>query len=110
MADARATDRAHMARALELARRGLFTTTPNPRVGCVIARHDVMLGEGWHERAGGAHAEVAALDDVRRRGGDPHGATAYVTLEPCNHTGRTPPCSEAVIAPTRSGYEGIAFQ
>jgi len=106
MPDTVATDRAHMARALELARRGLFTTTPNPRVGCVIARHDVMIGEGWHVRAGTAHAEVAALDDVRRRGGDPRGATAYVTLEPCNHTGRTPPCVDALIA---AGVSRVVF-
>lgn len=106
MPDASATDRAHMARALELARRGLFTTTPNPRVGCVIVRHDVMIGEGWHVRAGAPHAEVAALDDVRRRGGDPRGATAYVTLEPCNHTGRTPPCVDALIA---AGVARVVF-
>jgi len=106
MPDVSATDRAHMARALELARRGLFTTTPNPRVGCVIARNDVMIGEGWHERAGAAHAEVAALDDVRRRGGDAQGATAYVTLEPCNHTGRTPPCVDALIA---AGVARVVF-
>jgi diaminohydroxyphosphoribosylaminopyrimidine deaminase/5-amino-6-(5-phosphoribosylamino)uracil reductase len=91
-------DFAHMRRALELAERGLFTTTPNPRVGCVLVRDGAVLGEGWHERAGGPHAEVAALADARARGHDPRGATAYVTLEPCNHTGRTPPCTDAVIA------------
>lgn len=91
-------DRAHMARALALAERGLFTTTPNPRVGCVIVKDGVTIGEGWHERAGLAHAEVNALADVAARGADPRGATLYVTLEPCNHTGRTPPCTEAVIA------------
>ena len=92
-----ATDLAHMARALELAQRGLNTTTPNPRVGCVIVKEGVVIGEGWHERAGGAHAEINALADAAARGADPRGATLYVTLEPCNHTGRTPPCSEAVI-------------
>ncbi|MEO8739807.1 MAG: bifunctional diaminohydroxyphosphoribosylaminopyrimidine deaminase/5-amino-6-(5-phosphoribosylamino)uracil reductase RibD [Casimicrobiaceae bacterium] len=87
-----------MDRALELARRGLFTTTPNPRVGCVIARDGLILGEGWHERAGEAHAEVRALDDARDRGHDPRGACAMVTLEPCNHQGRTPPCTKALLA------------
>jgi diaminohydroxyphosphoribosylaminopyrimidine deaminase/5-amino-6-(5-phosphoribosylamino)uracil reductase len=87
-----------MARALELAARGLYTTTPNPRVGCVIAKGGEVLGEGWHERPGLAHAETIALDDARAKGRDVRGATAYVTLEPCNHTGRTGPCSEALIA------------
>jgi diaminohydroxyphosphoribosylaminopyrimidine deaminase/5-amino-6-(5-phosphoribosylamino)uracil reductase len=91
-------DRAYMARALSLAERGLFTTTPNPRVGCVIVAGGAVLGEGWHERAGLPHAEVNALADVATRGHDPRGATMYVTLEPCNHTGRTPPCTEALIA------------
>jgi diaminohydroxyphosphoribosylaminopyrimidine deaminase / 5-amino-6-(5-phosphoribosylamino)uracil reductase len=91
-------DRGHMARALALAARGLYTTTPNPRVGCVIVRDGQMIGEGWHERAGGAHAEVAALADARARGHDPRGATLYATLEPCNHHGRTPPCVDAVLA------------
>jgi diaminohydroxyphosphoribosylaminopyrimidine deaminase/5-amino-6-(5-phosphoribosylamino)uracil reductase len=93
-----ATDRDMMTRALALAERGLFTTTPNPRVGCVIARDGLVLGEGWHERAGEAHAEVRALEDARTRGNDVRGATAYVTLEPCNHQGRTLPCSEALLA------------
>ena len=87
-----------MTRALALAERGLFTTTPNPRVGCVIARDGLVLGEGWHERAGEAHAEIRALEDARTRGNDVRGATAYVTLEPCNHQGRTPPCSVALLA------------
>ncbi|MEO8487693.1 MAG: bifunctional diaminohydroxyphosphoribosylaminopyrimidine deaminase/5-amino-6-(5-phosphoribosylamino)uracil reductase RibD [Betaproteobacteria bacterium] len=91
-------DRALMARALALAARGLFTTSPNPRVGCVIARGADVLGEGWHERAGAPHAERLALDDARSRGHDVQGATVYVTLEPCNHTGRTPPCVDALIA------------
>jgi diaminohydroxyphosphoribosylaminopyrimidine deaminase/5-amino-6-(5-phosphoribosylamino)uracil reductase len=93
-----ATDRELMARALALAERGLYTTTPNPRVGCVIARDGVVIGEGWHERAGKAHAEVNALDDARARGNDTRGATALVTLEPCNHHGRTPPCADALLA------------
>jgi diaminohydroxyphosphoribosylaminopyrimidine deaminase / 5-amino-6-(5-phosphoribosylamino)uracil reductase len=92
------TDRDLMTRALALAERGLFTTTPNPRVGCVIARGAQVLGEGWHERAGEAHAEVRALDDARAQGNDVRGATAYVTLEPCNHQGRTPPCTDALLA------------
>jgi diaminohydroxyphosphoribosylaminopyrimidine deaminase/5-amino-6-(5-phosphoribosylamino)uracil reductase len=87
-----------MARALVLAERGLFTTTPNPRVGCVVARGGEIIGEGWHERAGGPHAEVAALADARARGHDPAGATIYCTLEPCAHTGRTPPCTDAIVA------------
>src|ERR1043166_5578413 len=91
-------DRRHMRRALELAARGLFTTTPNPRVGCVIVRDDRVIGEGWHERAGEAHAEVRALDDARSRGQSARGATLYVTLEPCNHHGRTPPCTDALLA------------
>jgi diaminohydroxyphosphoribosylaminopyrimidine deaminase / 5-amino-6-(5-phosphoribosylamino)uracil reductase len=90
-----AHDRAHMSRALELAARGLFTTDPNPRVGCVVARDGVVLGEGWHVRAGEAHAEVLAL---RAAGPQARGATVYVTLEPCSHTGRTPPCADALIA------------
>lgn len=84
-----------MARALELAQRGLYTTTPNPRVGCVIVRSGEVVGEGWHERAGEPHAEVMAL---RAAGARASGATAYVTLEPCAHHGRTPPCCEALIA------------
>src|SRR6202158_4500589 len=90
-------DRELMRRALELAARGLFTTTPNPRVGCVIAREGRVIGEGWHERAGEAHAEARALADATARGEDTRGATAYVTLEPCNHYGRTPPCTDALL-------------
>jgi diaminohydroxyphosphoribosylaminopyrimidine deaminase/5-amino-6-(5-phosphoribosylamino)uracil reductase len=91
-------DRELMRRALELAAHGLYTTTPNPRVGCVIARDGRVIGEGWHERAGEAHAEVRALADVAARGETARGATAYVTLEPCNHHGRTPPCTDALLA------------
>ena len=91
-------DRRHMARALTLAERGLYTTTPNPRVGCVIVGGGEIVGEGFHERAGGPHAEVAALADARARGRDVQGATVYVTLEPCNRQGRTPPCVDALLA------------
>src|SRR6266581_1744865 len=91
-------DREMMARALALAERGMYTTTPNPRVGCVIARDGRIIGESWHERTGEAHAEVRALEDARARGLEARGATAYVTLEPCNHTGHTPPCTDALIA------------
>ena len=90
-----AQDRTHLARALDLAARGLYTSDPNPRVGCVIATGDRVLGEGWHVRAGEAHAEVDAL---RAAGSQAHGATADVSLEPCSHTGRTPPCADALIA------------
>ncbi|MBN8735320.1 MAG: bifunctional diaminohydroxyphosphoribosylaminopyrimidine deaminase/5-amino-6-(5-phosphoribosylamino)uracil reductase RibD [Xanthomonadales bacterium] len=83
-----------MARALRLAERGLSTTQPNPRVGCVIERDGEIIGEGWHQRAGEPHAEVFAL---RAAGERARGATAYVTLEPCSHHGRTPPCADALI-------------
>src|SRR5574340_443268 len=83
-----------MARALQLAARGLCTTSPNPRVGCVIVRDGRVVGEGWHERAGTPHAEIHAL---KAAGEMARGATVYVTLEPCSHHGRTPPCAEALI-------------
>ena len=89
-----AVDHGMMARALQLAERGLWTTTPNPRVGCVLVRDGEIVGEGWHEKAGEPHAEVNAL---RAAGDRARGATAYVTLEPCSHHGRTPPCAEALI-------------
>ncbi len=89
-----AADHAHMARALQLARLGLYTTSPNPRVGCVIVRDGLVVGEGWHVRAGEPHAEVHAL---RAAGEAARGATAYVTLEPCSHFGRTPPCADGLI-------------
>lgn len=84
-----------MSRALVLAARGLYSTTPNPRVGCVIVRDGAVLGEGWHEKAGGPHAEVMALQAA---GDAAAGSTLYVTLEPCAHHGRTPPCVDAVVA------------
>jgi diaminohydroxyphosphoribosylaminopyrimidine deaminase / 5-amino-6-(5-phosphoribosylamino)uracil reductase len=88
-------DRTAMQRALALAARGMETTDPNPRVGCVIARGERIVGEGWHERAGEAHAEVGAL---RAAGNHASGATVYVTLEPCAHHGRTAPCAMALTA------------
>jgi diaminohydroxyphosphoribosylaminopyrimidine deaminase/5-amino-6-(5-phosphoribosylamino)uracil reductase len=90
-----ALDHQHMAHALRLAERGFYTTQPNPRVGCVIAQGDEVVGTGFHQRAGEPHAEVYAL---REAGARARGATAYVTLEPCAHHGRTPPCAEALIA------------
>jgi diaminohydroxyphosphoribosylaminopyrimidine deaminase/5-amino-6-(5-phosphoribosylamino)uracil reductase len=89
-----AADQEYMTRALHLAAQGLNTTTPNPRVGCVLVKDGAIVGEGWHERAGEAHAEVHAL---RQAGEAARGATAYVTLEPCAHHGRTPPCADALI-------------
>ena len=90
-----AADHEFMGQALELAGRGLYTTTPNPRVGCVIARDGVLVGSGWHEKAGLAHAEVLALKEAGDRA---RGATLYVNLEPCSHHGRTPPCVDAIVA------------
>ncbi|MDS4040785.1 MAG: bifunctional diaminohydroxyphosphoribosylaminopyrimidine deaminase/5-amino-6-(5-phosphoribosylamino)uracil reductase RibD, partial [Candidatus Competibacter sp.] len=83
-----------MARALALARRGLYGTDPNPRVGCVLVREGAIVGEGWHEHAGKPHAEANALETAGERA---RGATAYVTLEPCCHYGRTPPCTDALL-------------
>lgn len=88
-------DRDYMSRALRLAARGRYTTQPNPRVGCVLVKDGEIIGEGWHLRAGSAHAEVDALANAR---GPVRGATAYVSLEPCSHHGRTPPCAEALVA------------
>jgi len=90
-----ATDHEMMARALRLAERGAYTTKPNPMVGCVIARGDDVIAEGWHERAGGPHAEIVALQAAGDRA---RGATVYVTLEPCAHAGKTGPCADALIA------------
>ncbi len=84
-----------MARALLLAERGVFTTAPNPRVGCVIVKNEVIIAEGWHHRAGEAHAEVNALLQLNQR--EANGADCYITLEPCSHDGKTPPCCDAII-------------
>jgi diaminohydroxyphosphoribosylaminopyrimidine deaminase/5-amino-6-(5-phosphoribosylamino)uracil reductase len=90
-----AFDEAAMRRALEIAERGLYSTHPNPRVGAVLARDEEIVGEGWHERAGEPHAEPIA---IRAAGDRARGATAYVTLEPCSHHGRTPPCVDVLLA------------
>jgi diaminohydroxyphosphoribosylaminopyrimidine deaminase/5-amino-6-(5-phosphoribosylamino)uracil reductase len=87
-----AFDHAMMRRALELAAKGMYSTAPNPRVGCVVTRDERVIGEGWHETAGGPHAEVVALRHVAAEG-----ATLYVNLEPCNHHGRTPPCVDLLL-------------
>ncbi|MDD1641493.1 MAG: bifunctional diaminohydroxyphosphoribosylaminopyrimidine deaminase/5-amino-6-(5-phosphoribosylamino)uracil reductase RibD, partial [Methylococcaceae bacterium] len=84
-------DAFYMARAIQLAKMGRYTTDPNPRVGCVLVRNGVVIGEGWHVKAGLGHAEVEALKNVQ----EAQGATAYVTLEPCSHHGKTPPCCDA---------------
>lgn len=89
-----AADRQYMTRALGLARLGLFSTTPNPRVGCVIVKDDQIVGEGWHRRAGEPHAEALALAEAGERARD---ATVYVTLEPCAHMGRMPPCADLLV-------------
>ena len=89
-----AVDHEFMARALRLAARGLYTTSPNPRVGCVLVKDGAVVGEGWHQRAGEAHAEIHALGLALEAA---RGATAYVTLEPCCHHGRTPPCTDALM-------------
>ena len=92
-----AADHAFMACALQLAQRGLYSTTPNPRVGCILVRDGKVIGEGWHERAGLPHAEAGALAATVGAGDTARGATVYVTLEPCSHFGRTPPCADALI-------------
>ena len=94
MNDFSAFDHAMMTRALALAAQGLFTTTPNPRVGCVLAQGETVVGEGWHASAGSPHAEVIALGQAGARAA---GATLYVNLEPCNHQGRTPPCTDLIV-------------
>jgi diaminohydroxyphosphoribosylaminopyrimidine deaminase/5-amino-6-(5-phosphoribosylamino)uracil reductase len=101
-----ALDHQYMSRALQLAGRGLYTTQPNPRVGCVIVHNKRVLGEGWHQYAGGPHAEIAAL---QKAGVDTEGSTVYVTLEPCAHQGKTPPCTEALIA-HRPARVAVAMQ
>src|SRR5215218_4815794 len=92
-----ATDQAHLQRALELAEHGRGAVSPNPLVGAVVVRSGMVIGEGFHAELGGLHAERAALGDCRERGESPAGATMYVTLEPCAHQGRQPPCVEAVL-------------
>jgi diaminohydroxyphosphoribosylaminopyrimidine deaminase/5-amino-6-(5-phosphoribosylamino)uracil reductase len=89
-----AFDQAMMRRALGLAEKGMHTATPNPRVGCVLVQGGQVVGEGWHEKTGAPHAEARALLQASAAA---KGATAYVTLEPCNHHGKTPPCAEALI-------------
>lgn len=89
-----ARDAHYMAHAIRLAAKGRYTTTPNPNVGCVLVKHDKVVGQGYHHQAGSPHAEVMALRDA---GEHSHGATCYVTLEPCSHFGRTPPCAQALI-------------
>ena len=93
-ADFSSTDYKYMSRAMQLAKRGLYSTAPNPCVGCVIVKDDECVGEGWHVRAGEGHAEVNAINDA---GEHVQGATVYLTLEPCSHFGRTPPCSQALV-------------
>lgn len=95
-----------MRRALALARHGVGLTSPNPAVGAVLVRAGRLIGRGWHRRAGGAHAEIEALADARRRGSSVRGATLYVTLEPCSTRGRTPPCTDAIIA---AGVRRVVF-
>ena len=91
------SDSEAMALALEWAAKGMYITAPNPRVGCVIVRDGEVIGAGHTQPAGQAHAEIQALRDAAARGKDVRGATAYVTLEPCSHYGRTPPCSKALV-------------
>ena len=95
------TDEYYMAKAIELAKKGWYSTQPNPRVGCILVRDDHIIAQGWHQYAGQGHAEVNALAQLANNSNDiqgiAKGATAYVTLEPCSHFGKTPPCSEALI-------------
>lgn len=95
------TDTQAMAEALQLARRGWYTTAPNPRVGCVLSLNERIIARGWHQQAGGPHAEIVALNAA---GEQARGATAYVSLEPCSHHGRTPPCADALI---RAGIKRV---
>ncbi len=90
-------DAAYIAQAIRLASRGLYTSHPNPRVGCVLVKNGKVIGEGWHQIAGQGHAEVNALEQAQQRGEDTAGATAYVSLEPCSHFGKTPPCADSMI-------------
>ena len=90
-------DSKFMSRAIELAKRGNFRVMPNPLDGCILVKDNEIIAEGWHDHIGGLHAEQMAIADAEKRGVSVHGATAYVTLEPCNHFGRTPPCTEALL-------------
>ncbi|WP_440876626.1 bifunctional diaminohydroxyphosphoribosylaminopyrimidine deaminase/5-amino-6-(5-phosphoribosylamino)uracil reductase RibD [Thalassotalea sp. PLHSN55] len=90
-------DHAFMQRAIRLAKKGHYTTSPNPNVGCVLVLNNEIIGEGFHQKAGQGHAEVNAIADAKANGFDTQGATAYVTLEPCSHFGRTPPCAQGLI-------------
>jgi len=93
-----AVDHQFMSQALAEAQNALYLANPNPRVGCIIVKDGEVIGRGYTQKVGGPHAEVQALADAKSRGLDPAGSTVYVTLEPCNHTGRTPPCVDALIA------------
>jgi diaminohydroxyphosphoribosylaminopyrimidine deaminase/5-amino-6-(5-phosphoribosylamino)uracil reductase len=95
-----------MAKAVQLAQKGLYTTHPNPRVGCVLVKDDQLIGQGFHLKSGEAHAEVNALADAQNNAVDTKGATAYVTLEPCSHQGKTPPCADALI---KAGVARVVF-
>ncbi|MBI5561724.1 MAG: bifunctional diaminohydroxyphosphoribosylaminopyrimidine deaminase/5-amino-6-(5-phosphoribosylamino)uracil reductase RibD, partial [Deltaproteobacteria bacterium] len=88
---------AFMRSAIALARKGIGAASPNPAVGAVIVRRGCIVARGWHKKAGGPHAEIAALAQLRKKGGSAGGADIYVTLEPCAHYGRTPPCADALI-------------
>ena len=92
------TDKKYMQAALKLAKRGIGSVEPNPAVGCVLVKSDKIIGKGWHKKFGGPHAEINALKDCQLQGSDSRGATAYVTLEPCCHRGKTGACSDAIIA------------
>lgn len=94
--DPQAANKDYMRLALSLARRGLGSTSPNPMVGAVLVKQEHLIGRGWHRRPGQPHAEIEAIQDARRRGHDPHGATLYVTLEPCSTHGRTGPCTDTI--------------
>lgn len=96
MADQKSLDKQYLLTALELAKKGEYTTKPNPRVGCVLVKNEKILGKGWHIRAGEGHAEVNAIADAIKQGYELKGATAYVSLEPCSFTGKTPPCIHAL--------------
>ncbi len=104
MADFSVADHTFMAKAIQLAQKGLYTTHPNPRVGCVVVKNDIKIAEGWHEKPGQAHAEIHALSQLTTT--QAQGATAYITLEPCAHTGKTPPCSLALI---QSGVKRVVI-